>query len=70
MYRVIKTFADLQDGKRLYQAGDTFPRPGLTVTDKRLQALASSDNAAHMALIEYVPDEPVRRRKRRVNADD
>lgn len=69
MYRVIRTFADLQDGKRLYQAGDTYPRPGLTVTEKRLQALASSDNAAHMALIEYV-EEPVRRRKRRVSADD
>lgn len=53
-YRVIKTFADLQDGRRLYEAGELYPRPGLEVTMERLHELAGSDNAAHMALIEAV----------------
>ena len=73
MYRVVKTFADLQDGKRLYQPGDTFPRPGLEVTATRLAALASSDNAAHMVLIEAV-EQPERKpratTRKRVSTDD
>ena len=30
MYKVIKYFTDLQDNEHPYNAGDTFPRDGLT----------------------------------------
>lgn len=50
-YVVIATFADLQDGKHLYSVGDTFPRAGFSVSEKRLKELAGSDNAAHKPLI-------------------
>lgn len=50
-------FADLEDGKWLYLAGDAYPRDGLTVTDKRLRELAGSDNRMGFPLIEKV-DEP------------
>ena len=44
MYVAIERFADLMDGKRLYEAGDAYPRPGLNVTPERLAELAGSDN--------------------------
>lgn len=60
MFRVVSTFADLQDGKHLYKPGDTFPRQGLTVDAARIAQLASCDNATGKALIEAVepPVEP------------
>ena len=54
MFRVVSTFADLQDGKHLYKPGDTFPRQGLTVDAARIAQLASCDNATGKALIEAV----------------
>lgn len=54
MFRVVSTFADLQDGKHLYKPGDTFPRQGLTVDAARIAQLASCDNATGRALIEAV----------------
>lgn len=53
-YRAITAFADLQDGKRRYEAGEIYPRPGLIVSNERLRALAGSDNAAHRPLIEAI----------------
>ena len=60
MFRVVSTFADLQDGKHLYKPGDLFPRQGLTVDAARIAQLASCDNATGKALIEAVepPVEP------------
>ena len=57
MFRVVSTFADLQDGKHLYKPGDTFPRQGLTVDAARIAQLASCDNATGKALIEAVEPE-------------
>ena len=51
IYKVIKDFADLQDNKHLYHAGDTFPRAGFNVTAERLAELASTKNLAGEALI-------------------
>lgn len=51
MYVAIRRFADLTDGKRLYEAGDVFPRPGLNVTPERLFELAGSDNRTGKPLI-------------------
>ena len=58
MFRVIHTFADLQDGKHLYKPGDTFPGQGLTVDAARIAQLASCDNATGKVLIEAV-EQPV-----------
>lgn len=55
-YRVIAQFADLMDGKHLYNAGDTFPRAGFTVDKKRIAELEGGDNRAGHPLIERVPE--------------
>ena len=51
MYRVLKKFRDLQDGGRLYEPGDKYPRPGLEVDDSRLEELSSNRNRRGVALI-------------------
>ena len=81
MYKVISQFADLTDNKYLYRAGDTFPRNGVSVSDERLQELASANNKAGKPLIKEVvekkpkpidtekavSDKPKRRKKNDVN---
>jgi hypothetical protein len=71
-YRAKVTFADLQDGKRLYHEGETFPRDGLTVSDERLAYLSGSGNLMGYPLIVKVdeelieePEKPVRRGRRK-----
>lgn len=54
MYKVIHYFTDLQDDNHEYNVGDTFPRIGLEVGDKRIQELAGSDNKQYKPLIEEV----------------
>ena len=56
-YKVLTTFADLQDQKRLYHGGDTFPREGFQVSDERIAQLMSCDNLMGRPLIEKVEDE-------------
>jgi hypothetical protein len=51
MYKVIRLFADLQDNNHVYNAGDEYPRKGLTVTDKRIAELAGSNNKQGTPLI-------------------
>jgi hypothetical protein len=53
-YRVIKYFTDLQDDEYPYNAGDTFPRKGMTVTADRIKELSSTANKRGVALIEEV----------------
>ena len=61
-YRARTRFADLEDGGRIYEAGERFPRPGLKVSEKRIKALLGSENLAGKSLIEAVgEDEPVER---------
>ena len=48
---VLTRFADLQDGKHVYEAGDTYPRPGLEVSPERIAELAGSDNRTGSPLI-------------------
>lgn len=50
-YIVLMRFADLQDGNRVYEAGDTYPRPGIYVSPERLAELAGSDNRMGEPLI-------------------
>jgi hypothetical protein len=61
MYKVITFFVDLQDNNHPYNAGETFPRKGLTVTKERLAELAGSENKQGKPLI---AEEPKKRTKK------
>lgn len=63
MYKVIKYFVDLQDNNHEYQAGDTFPRAGLVVTEERLSELAGSENKQGVPLIQLVEPKTKRAKK-------
>ena len=85
MYKVIESFTDLQDNNHVYRVGDTFPRPNLEVSDKRVQELLTASNRRGIPLIvsnistdaedatesPVEPQKPKRARKPRVkkNAD-
>jgi len=60
-YRVLKDFLDMQDGKRLYKAGDKYPRKGLNPPAERIEALLSgeksSNNLLGEKLIEHIETE-------------
>lgn len=58
--RVVKDFYDLQDGAHPYKVGQEFPRKGKTVSDARIEELASDKNRRRTPLIERIEDpEPV-----------
>ena len=57
MYKVIKTFTDLQDGNYKYITGDTYPRNGLKVSKKRIEELSTTKNRRGIILIEEVEEE-------------
>lgn len=59
MYEVIYYFTDLQDNGYPYNAGDMFPRDGLTVSKERLKELSSSNNKRHKPLIKIMEDKPL-----------
>lgn len=71
-------FADLEDGRHIYEPGEEFPRLGLSVSDERFKKLAGRDNLAGQPLIRAVEDTqeepkkepPKPRRKRTVKARD
>ena len=50
-YKALTRFADLNDGNRIYEAGETYPRLGLDVTPERIAELAGSDNRMGYPLI-------------------
>ena len=54
MYKVIKSFADLQDNRFLYNEGDTYPRKGLKVSPERFDELSTSSNRRGEPLIKEV----------------
>lgn len=58
MYRVVKPFFDRKDENRGYLVGDLYPRQGLTVSEKRLEELASSKNRLGVPLIEKLAEKP------------
>ena len=57
MYKVVKSFTDLQDDKYPYAAGDIFPRSGLEVSQERIKELASASNKRKTPLIELVEED-------------
>ena len=65
MYRVIKSFTDLQDNNCAYSVGDTFPHNGVEVDAERIAELASDKNRLGVPLIEEVAEKPKRTRKQK-----
>lgn len=55
-YRVIRHFADLQDNRYNYQAGDEFPRSGFIVSENRIAELSGKNNRLGKALIVPIAD--------------
>ena len=53
-YIAVVRFADLKDGKHIYEAGDDYPRLGYTPTDSRIAELASEHNRMGYPLIRDV----------------
>lgn len=65
MYKVIKSFTDLQDNNHAYSVGDTFPHDGVDVDAERIAELASDKNRLGVPLIEEVVEKPKRTRKKK-----
>ena len=65
MYRVIKSFTDLQDNNCAYYVGDTFPHNGVEVDADRIAELASDKNRLGVPLIEEIAEKPKRTRKKK-----
>ena len=65
MYRVIKSFTDLQDNNYAYSVGDTFPHNGVEVDAERIAELASDKNRLGVPLIEEIAEKPKRTRKKK-----
>ena len=65
MYKVIKSFTDLQDNNYAYYVGDTFPHDGVEVGAERISELASTQNRRRIPLIEEVAEKQKRARKKK-----
>ena len=65
MYKVIKSFTDLQDNNYAYYVGDTFPHNGVEVDAGRIAELASDKNRLGVPLIEEIAEKPKRVRKKK-----
>ena len=63
MYKVIKSFTDLQDNNHAYYVGDTFPHNGVEVDAERIAELSSDKNLQGVPLIEEVVEKTKRTRK-------
>lgn len=65
MYKVIKSFTDLQDNNYAYYVGDTFPHDGVEVGTERIAELASDKNLQGVPLIAEIAEKPKRTRKKK-----
>ena len=65
MYKVIKSFTDLQDNNYAYYVGDAFPHNGVDVDVERIAELASAKNRLGVPLIEEIAEKPKRTRKKK-----
>ena len=51
VYKVIKSFTDIQDKNHAYEVGDVFPHDGRVVSPERLRALTTNANRRGTPLI-------------------
>ena len=70
MYKVIKSFTDLQYNNHVYYVGDTFPHNGVEVGAERIAELASDKNRRGVPLIEEIAEKPKRTRKKEITNRD
>lgn len=56
MYKVVKSFTDMQDDNFPYKVGDIYPRSGMNVLPSRIKELAGSKNRQGCPLIEEIPE--------------
>ena len=70
MYKVIKSFTDLQDNNYAYSVGDTFPHNGVEVDSERVAELASDKTRLGVPLIEEIAEKPKRTRKKETTNKD
>lgn len=58
-YRAIRYFKDAKDDNRAYKVGDVYPRPGLEVSEERLEELLTNKNrrGTPMIIEEEEPEE-------------
>lgn len=61
-YKVTRFFYDLQDSDHLYNVGDSYPRKGLAVSDKRIEELMSGKNRLRVPVI---AEEPKKARRKK-----
>ena len=54
MYVVIKAFTDLHDKNHPYNVGDSFPRAGVEVSEKRLKELSNKQGTPLIELFEPI----------------
>ena len=57
MYKVIKSFCDMQDNNYLYKENDIFPRKDFDVLPSRIKELSTSKNRRGMPLIKEIEEE-------------
>lgn len=70
-YTVISDFTDLQDNNFKYRVGDEFPRPGMKVSDERIDELSTTKNRRGLPMIEEEPkEEPVKQKEEPVQAEE
>ena len=65
MYKVIKSFTDLQDNNYAYYVGDTFPHDGVEAGAERVAELSSDKNLQGVPLIEEIVEKPKRTRNKK-----
>lgn len=54
-FTVLHAFTDLQDKEKVYNVGDSFPKPAnKKVSDKRIEELSTDKNKQGKALIQEV----------------
>lgn len=58
MYKVIEDFVDLKDNNHKYRTGDQFPRPGVEVSEERIDELKTDKNRKKRPLIKEVAAKP------------
>lgn len=51
MYKVLISFADLKDGKYIYEKGDVYPHEGYKPTEDRITELSGNENAFGQPII-------------------
>lgn len=63
-YKVTRFFYDLQDNDHLYNVGDSYPRKGVVVSDKRIAELSGGKNRLKAPVIVAVEEQKKTRRRK------